>query len=519
MKTIKTTQTTTGKYTGIYVRRSVSDKNKDNNSLSIDSQKAECINSLKEGEQYKLYCDDGKSAKDIEHRPEFQRMMSDAKDGLLSSIIVKKYDRFSRNLKDYLIVTDTLDSYGVGVFSLTESFNTTTKEGRVMRNMILSFAEFERETIAERVTDAYNTRALETGFFQGGKVHFGYKSQRQTVNGKTGSVLVPSEFAEVIKTAYEMYKQPTASLQGIIDYFKTNGIDVHHTEKANLTKGNLSRFLESTLYVRADKNVYQYLVSKGYELIDDVEVYDGIHGLFKHRKADGTEYIKVGYHEGIVDSETWLTVQDRKSRNKRVPNNGSKFKNSWLIGLVKCNHCGQALNIYYNRNRAKTKMWRYYVDSGVDKSRGCAGERFTLKTKPDEVEQKVFEAMKSRLDSLVIAKSAKSNPNAETQAAEIEIIRIDTEIGELMEKLAKADEVLFELIQKRVKSLYAKKSELEEKIRTKARKCKEIDTTPLTNPMSRWDELTLQEKHALAVTMIEIIHVSDESGIGIKFNV
>ena len=78
-----------GKITAIYVRRSVSDRDKDNNSLSIDSQKADCIKSLREGEKYRIYCDDGKSGKDIEHRPAFQQMMADARAGLIEHIIVK----------------------------------------------------------------------------------------------------------------------------------------------------------------------------------------------------------------------------------------------------------------------------------------------------------------------------------------------------------------------------------------------------------------------------------------------
>ena len=185
------------KYVAIYVRRSVSDRDKGNNSLSIDSQKADCMKQLKKGEKYRLYCDDGKSGKDIAHRPEFQRMMDDAKAGLISRIVVKKYDRFSRNLREYLNVTDVLDRYGVSVISLTEPFNTETKEGRLMRNNLLNFAEFERETIAGRVADAYGTRAAETGFYQGGKVYYGYIPERRTVNGKTGSVLVPSDRADV----------------------------------------------------------------------------------------------------------------------------------------------------------------------------------------------------------------------------------------------------------------------------------------------------------------------------------
>ena len=117
------------KFTAIYVRRSVSDKDKGNNSLSIAAQKEECIRYVGEDTAYKIYCDDGKSAKDVLHRPEFMRMMGDAKDGLIDRIVVKKYDRFSRNMREYLNVTDQLDKYGVGVISLSEPFNTGTKEG------------------------------------------------------------------------------------------------------------------------------------------------------------------------------------------------------------------------------------------------------------------------------------------------------------------------------------------------------------------------------------------------------
>lgn len=86
-----------------------------------------------------------------------------------------------------------------------------------------------------------------------------------------------------------------------------------------------------------------------------------------------------------------------------------------------------------------------------------------------------------------------------------------------MEKLADADEVLFSYIQGRVKELHSKKSDAEEKLRTKIRKHKEIDTTPLSDPLSQWDTLSVEEKHALAVTMIEVVYVSDEHGVEMKF--
>ncbi|MCL2571932.1 MAG: recombinase family protein [Defluviitaleaceae bacterium] len=527
------------KIIAIYVRRSVSDN--DNNSLSIDSQKVDCVKSLRGGEEYRIYCDEGKSAKGIKHRPAFMQMMSDAKEGLLERIIVKKYDRFSRNMRDYLNVTDELDKYGVGVSSLSEPFNTTTKEGRLMRNNLLSFAEFERETIAERVADAYNTRAHETGFYLGGQVCYGYEPERRKVDGKAGSVLVPSDKAHVIQKAYEIYKNPDTSLADIVDYFKDNDIEVNIPRRAraysdeqaikanggmsNMDRSHFSKLLDSPLYVKADKDVYQYLVSKGYEILDDIEAFNGVHGLFRHSKIKGKQatrdsgeyfYIKVGYHEGLVDSDTWLAVQDKKSHNKRIPNNISA-KNSWLVGLTKCGHCGYSFTINYSWNKAKTVLWRYYIDHGKNRSNGCVHKR--VKTKPDAVEEAVFNAMKERLENIKIAKIAKSKPDSEAETIKTAIIRADSEIRELMDKLAKADDVLFSYIQGRIKEIHSRKSDLEAKLRAKARKHKEIDTAPLDKPLSRWDSLTTEEKHALATTMIDVIYVSDERGIEINFSI
>ena len=504
-----------GKITAIYVRRSVSDKDKDNNSLSIDSQKADCIKSLSEGEEYRIYCDDGKSGKDIEHRPAFQQMMADAKEGLIGRIVVKKYDRFSRNMREYLNVTDTLDSYGVSVVSLTEPFNTATKEGRMMRNTLLNFAEFERETIAGRVADAYSTRSLETGFYQGGKVYYGYVPERRTVNGKTGSVLVPSDKADVVRIAYQLYKDPETSLADVLAHFRNNGIEVNKTANTNMDRSHFSRLLASPLYVRADKDVYQYFISKGYEVVDDVEAYDGIHGCFRHKRSDGSEYIKVGYHEGLVDSETWLAVQDKKSHNKRIPNNGSA-RNSWLVGLAKCSHCHCAMTLVYRWNVSRTKQWRYFMDQGAYKANGCVKK--WLKTRPDAVEEIVFAAMKERLESLAVAKSEQQRPDTEAESIRAEIIRADEEIRKLMDRLADADDALFGYIQDRIKQIHSKKSDLEEKLRSKIRKHKEIDTAPLADPMARWDSLTVEEKHALAVTMIDVVYVSDEYGVEIQFS-
>jgi hypothetical protein len=233
----------------------------------------------------------------------------------------------------------------------------------MMRNNLLNFAEFERETIAARVTDAYNTRATETGFYQGGKRYYGFDSERRTINGKVGSVLVPNDKADVVKKAFEIYEVPSMSLADVMNYFVDNGININSSDKSNMDRSHLSRILCSPLYVCADKNVYQYLVSQGVEIIDDVEAFDGVHGLFRHSRKSAADYVKVGYHDGLVDSDMWLAVQDKKSHNKKIPRNGTA-KNSWLTGIVKCGYCGYSPVIIYSWNTAKTIQWRYYNDSG-----------------------------------------------------------------------------------------------------------------------------------------------------------
>ena len=507
--------------TAIYVRRSVSDKDKGNNSLSIAAQKEECIKFVGDNE-YKIYCDDGRSGKDVAHRPEFQAMMQDARDGLISRIVVKKYDRFSRNMREYLNITDELERCGVTVYSLSEPFNTETKEGRMLRNSLLNFAEFERETIAARVADAFQTKARETGFYQGGKVQFGYTPERRTINGKTGSVLVPSENAEAVRVAYELYQHPENSLKDIIRYFADNGINAKRsaprtkTGISNIDRSHLSRILENALYVRADKEVYAYFASKGYEMLDDISAYDGIHGLFVHAGGDSGFFVKVGYHEGIVPAETWLVVQDRKGKQSKFPNNG-KAMNSWLVGLMKCGNCGYSMHINHCVNK-KGKNYRNFLDYGRYTLTGCS-HKDSIKIKPDEVEQIVFEAMQERVEQLEIARRESEKPDSGSEAVRTEIIKIDEEISKLMGRLADADDVLFSYIQDRVSKLHEQKSALERKLQTKTRKRKAIDTKPLEEPLKVWDSLTVQEKHNIAVMMIDVIYVSDENGVEVVFSI
>lgn len=511
--------------TAIYVRRSVADR--DNNSLSIESQKEECIRYVGEDSAYRVYCDNGFSGKDTEHRPAFLDMMQDARDGLISRIVVKKYDRFSRNLRDYLNVSEELDKLGVSVYSLTEPFNTSTKEGRLMRNNLLSFAEFERETIASRVADAYTTRGRETGFYHGGVMSFGYEPARMTVNGKNGSVLVPSEQAEALKKIYEMYAEQSVSLRDILDYLSKGEVNVIRTDKyggkngehnGKLNIGSLSAILSNPVYVRADKDVYAYFQSKGYEIIDDVEAYDGVHGVFIHDNSTGGKYVKVGYHEGLVGSDLWLRVQDKKDKHPPYACK-KKVYNSWLVGLIKCKDCGYGVMIDVQVKKNSGKRYRYMIDNGWATNRVCVKRSYQT-VRIADVEEAVFNAMQERINQLEIARKGNNASDPEIESIKADILRIDDEIRSLMDRMSQADDVVFAYIQQRIKELHTKKTELEYKIQSKSRKNKSREIQTIHKPLSHWDELSAEEKHDIAVEMIDVVYISHfSSEIEIKFGI
>ena len=237
---------------------------------------------------------------------------------------------------------------------------------------------------------------------------------------------------------------------------------------------------------------------------------EGCEVVSVHAGGDDTYFVKVAYHEGLVDGDVWLRVQDRKAHQNKFPNNG-KTMNFWLVGMVKCACCGYAMHFNHCANR-KGVVYHRFINYGKFTLNGCP--KPPIQIKPKQVEDTVLKEMRKRIEQLHIEKHEASKLDAETES-----IRIDSEIQKLMEKLADADSVLFDYIQKHVTALHEQKSELDKKMQTMCRKRKAIDTKPLEETMEQWDTQTVQEKHELAAAMIEVVRISDETGIEVKFRI
>lgn len=141
-----------------------------------------------------------------------------------------------------------------------------------------------------------------------------------------------------------------------------------------------------------------------------------------------------------------------------------------------------------------------------------------MKLRPDEVENAVFEAMKAHIAEFEVTKNSIRNKSSEAEKIRAELLRIETDSKKLIDRLIDADDVLFGYIQDKISELHAKKNEYEKQLLTIERKVKKIDTKPILDPLNRWDELTMEEKNALAKVMIDRIDVTDEDGINIHFS-
>ena len=146
------------------------------NSLHAQREACEAYVASQRSEGWALirepYDDGGFSGGTLE-RPALKRLLADIEEGLVDVVVVYKIDRLSRSLMDFSKLVEVFDRAGVTFVSVTQSFNTTTSMGRLTLNILLSFAQFEREVTAERIRDKIRA-SRQKGMFMGGNVPLGY---------------------------------------------------------------------------------------------------------------------------------------------------------------------------------------------------------------------------------------------------------------------------------------------------------------------------------------------------------
>ena len=311
-----------------------------------------------------VYEDEGFSGGNL-NRPDYKRMMSDAKNHKFKAIIVYRLDRISRNISDFSGLIEELTHLKVDFVSIKEQFDTGTPMGRAMMYIASVFSQLERETIAERIRDNMHELA-KTGRWLGGTTPTGYASESVksiTVDGKTKKScklkLVPNE-AEVVKRIFEIYND-TDSLTETEARLMQQGIK---TKNGNcFTRFSIKTILQNPVYVMSDEYAYNYFVEKNAELFSDKSSFDGIHGIMAYNRTDQEKgrttiflpvsewIVSVGAHDGIIPGDLWVKVQESLERNKSKGYRKPRNNEALLTGLLFCS-CGSRM--YPKLSKRKT---------------------------------------------------------------------------------------------------------------------------------------------------------------------
>src|SRR5216117_2439350 len=160
------------------------------------------------------YDDGGFSGGNME-RPALQRLLADIRGGRIDIIVVYKVDRLTRSLADFARLVEIFDAQGVSFVSVTQQFNTTTSMGRLTLNVLLSFAQFEREVIGERIRDKI-AASKKKGMWMGGVPPLGYRAQNRKL------IIVDSE-AEIVRLIFRRYAE-LGSVRLLKDELESRGI-------------------------------------------------------------------------------------------------------------------------------------------------------------------------------------------------------------------------------------------------------------------------------------------------------
>jgi len=313
----------------IYTRKS-SDEGLDQSFNSLDAQREACeayIHSQKH-EGWKVlpdrYDDGGASGGNME-REALQRLLSEIDQGRVDMVVVYKIDRLTRSLADFAKLVEHLDAAGASFVSVTQQFNTSTSMGRLTLNVLLSFAQFEREVTAERIRDKI-AASKKKGLWMGGLVPLGYdKAEAGLVINQNEAGIVRSLFEQYLELKDVTRLKAWADSQGFRTKSRT-WKDGTHVPGKRFARGHLYQLLSNPIYLGKTHH-------KG-------ELYEGV-------------------HDAIVDQDMWDQVQALRDQNRSTRKSRRNHADkSPLSGRL---FDADGNRFYVSHANKKGSRYRYYI--------------------------------------------------------------------------------------------------------------------------------------------------------------
>lgn len=503
----------------IYARQSVDKVD----SISIESQIEFCKYETR-GEPYRVYKDKGYSGKNTD-RPEFQQMLTAIRNGEIKRVICYKLDRCSRSILDFANLMEEFQKYNVEFVSCTEKFDTSSPMGRAMLNICIVFAQLERETIQQRVFDAYHSRN-KRGFFMGGKIPMGFKTEPFYLEGKRTSryVMVEDE-CQILEFMYAIYEKPLTSLGDVVKALNEAGIKHPRKEDGRWTRTHIGRLLHNPAYVKADLAIYNFFKENGVIIHNPPEDFIGTNGCYLYSEKGKTHpnyrleghHLVLAPHKGFIPSDVWLRCRKKhKLAGETVRQN--KVKNTWLVGKMKCAKCGYAL-VIRKCTKPSGKEFRYIICSeSQEAEKRCDGVHGL---KAEIIEQIIFDEMKKKLTMFTSLSAPQEN------RTDPEIFELNTRIAQIEAEIETATAKAMEASGALIKYLSDKVTKLDEERSTCVSRLNELqaaaaanqcDVAEITNFISKWDDLTLQDKILVVDALIDKIMLS-ETEMTIKWKI
>jgi site-specific DNA recombinase len=313
-----------------------------------------------------VYEDEGFSGKSTE-RPEYQKMLKDAKAKKFDYIICYRLDRISRNIADFSILIQELQNLDISFISIREQFDTSTPLGRAMMYIASVFAQLERETIAERVSDNMMQLA-KSGRWLGGKPPYGFVIEpivykdNDMKERKMFKLAPNSEEIEIVKLIYDKYIEFN-SIFKVAKYLELQNIKLKNYKKIN--PAFLGDILRNPVYATASEETMNYFSKLGVSIEGNI---DNKQGLMAYNRTDGKKnkkdisewIISVSKHLGVIPGAQWVAAQDMKEKNSQTPPNLGKCNIVSLPGLLRCSKCDSPMNVLYGNKRTDGSRDFYY---------------------------------------------------------------------------------------------------------------------------------------------------------------
>src|SRR6202522_2159214 len=329
---------------------------------SLDAQREACEAYVKSQahEGWRLvrdrYDDGGFSGGSME-RPALQKLLIDVQARRIDVIVVYKVDRLTRSLADFAKLVETFDAHGVSFVSVTQSFNTTTSMGRLTLNVLLSFAQFEREVTGERIRDKISA-SKKKGMWMGGVVPLGYRVEDRALHiVEDHAAIVRSLFSRYLEAGSVVRLKQQLDAEGVRLPVRTHGAG-RSTGGGFLSRVHIYKLLSNPIYV----------------------------GRIAHKGQ-----VHEGQHQPIVIQDLWDRVQQNlcdhlgAARTKRT----RQPSDALLIGKL-YDDGGNRMSPTWARKGSK--RWRYYVSQAAlqgDKSKTAS----ILRVPATDVEELVAEAV------------------------------------------------------------------------------------------------------------------------------